>query len=51
MVLHRPVELAPFLRRNPTQALKMLGMDSDLGLRFGPTEDELIPKAHCGDVE
>ena len=23
----------------------MLGMDSNLGLRIGPTEDELIPKA------
>jgi hypothetical protein len=33
------------LRRNPTQALKMPGMDSDLGVRVGPTEDELIPKA------
>ena len=41
----------PFLGRNPTQALNMPGMDSDLGVRVGPTEDELIPKAPCGGVE
>jgi hypothetical protein len=43
--------MIPLLRWNPTQALKMLGMDGDLGLRIGPTEDELIPKAPCGGVE
>jgi hypothetical protein len=44
-VLHRPIETAPFIRRNPTQALRVHVVDNYLEGRVGLAVGELLPGA------